>query len=256
MQVGLAVALFGGGLWAAKLRACCCGPPVPVAVGGAGASWGPEQAVGLPNTRQAADSATAWASLNPDGADEWLELGYKNPAVPKAVLIYENCCPGAVVRVTVFKADGSEVEAWRGKDPTPASAGKGISAIPIKVDFKVARVKVYLDSAAVPGWNEIDAVGLFDVGGTTQWASSAKASSTYATAVAPIPVAPVPVAPPVAPPAEVDARVRKLEQEVRDLRRAVEDLKSLLQEKDQKSAKPPGPRPAKPLTNHVEPKQG
>jgi hypothetical protein len=41
-------------------------------------------------------------------------------------------------------------------------------------------VRVYLDTAKVPGWNEIDAVELIGRDGTRQWAVSATASSTYA----------------------------------------------------------------------------
>jgi len=48
------------------------------------------------------------------------------------------------------------------------------------VSFKTNRVKVYLDSPGVKGWNEIDAVGLVDIYDKTQWAIAAAASSTYA----------------------------------------------------------------------------
>ena len=41
-------------------------------------------------------------------------------------------------------------------------------------------IRVYLDTAKVPGWNEIDAVELIGRDGTRQWAKSATASSTYA----------------------------------------------------------------------------
>jgi hypothetical protein len=41
-------------------------------------------------------------------------------------------------------------------------------------------VKVYLDTARVPGWNEIDAVQIIGRDGSQQWAKHATASSTYA----------------------------------------------------------------------------
>jgi hypothetical protein len=41
------------------------------------------------------------------------------------------------------------------------------------------RVKLYLDTAAVPGWNEIDAVELVDAEGNAQWASGSTASSAW-----------------------------------------------------------------------------
>jgi len=142
--------------------------------------WGPEQATGEPDTKLGGDSPTAWASQEPNGHDEWLLLEYAEPVVPTAVLVHESFNPGALTRVTLFKLDGTEFEAWSGKDPTAANSGMGVSEIPVKVDFKTNRVKLYLDSTAVPGWNEIDAVGLRDKADKTRWATAAEASSTFA----------------------------------------------------------------------------
>ena len=64
--------------------------------------------------------------------------------------------------------------------PTAQGSGKGVSEIAVDVPFKTNRVKIYIDSKAVPGWNEIDAVGVRDAGGKTHWATGADASSTYA----------------------------------------------------------------------------
>lgn len=64
--------------------------------------------------------------------------------------------------------------------PAPAGKEKGISVIAIHPDFDLSRIRVYLNSPRVAGWNEIDAVGLLDETGKTHWATSATASSTYA----------------------------------------------------------------------------
>jgi len=143
--------------------------------------WGPEQATGAPNTwPNAGDLGTAWASQTPDGQREWLELTYDAPIRPAAVLIYETYNPGAVDRITGYDAAGKEIELWSGADPTPAGSEKGISVIPLHPAFDLKRIRVYLDSPRVAGWNEIDAVGLLDAAGTTHWAASATASSSYA----------------------------------------------------------------------------
>jgi len=142
--------------------------------------WGPEQATGAPDTDRAGDIRTAWASLTPDSQDEWLLLVYGEPVVPVGVNIYETYNPGAVNKVSVFTQDGKEVEVWTGKDPTPTGNGKGVSEISFNVAFKTDRVKIYLDSPSVSGWNEIDAVALIDAAGKTHWATRATASSTYA----------------------------------------------------------------------------
>jgi hypothetical protein len=143
-------------------------------------SWSPSQATGAPNTPAYGDQTTAWASLNSAGPREWLCLEYATAVMPKLVRIYETLHPGAVDRVSVFAADGSEVDAWRGVDPAPQSSTTiGISEIPLHVNFPIRKLTIHLNSAAVPGWNEIDAAGLVSTSGDVQWARRAIASSGY-----------------------------------------------------------------------------
>ncbi len=143
-------------------------------------SWGPEQAIGEPDTDGAGDIVTAWASLTPDDDDEWLLLHFDRAIDARIVEIHETYNPGAVVKITAFNADGEEVLAWEGEDPTPTTEDRGISIIPIDIDFVTDTIKVYIDSPAVPGWNEIDAIGLHDKNGEVLWASNVECSTTYA----------------------------------------------------------------------------
>jgi hypothetical protein len=159
---------LGGGAWASTRKVA------------KGRPWGPEQATGAPDTPDAGDRATAWASRTPDGQDEWLELTYATPVHPQGVLIVESFNPGAVYQVELFTPEGQVAALWTGKDPTAPGSGRGLSFIPVQSARKVNRVKIYLASREVPGWNEIDAVGLLDVEGKLHWAAEAKASSTYA----------------------------------------------------------------------------
>jgi hypothetical protein len=145
-------------------------------------AWGPEQAAGEPDTFQAGDIVTAWASLTPDASPEWLQLDYENAVVVAGVNVRETYCPGAVCKVTalVGEAGGElgEVVLWEGQDPTREAPG--VFAVPVQGEVTAQRIKVYLDSPAVSGWNEIDAVELVGKDGTHQWAKQASASSTYA----------------------------------------------------------------------------
>ncbi len=145
--------------------------------------WGPEQATGEPDTPSAGDHASAWASLTPDGSNEWLLLEFPEAVAPSGVRVHESYNPGAVTQVSVLHGDGREEFVWAGADPTLPGAGQGVSWIPFRIKGKTKRVKLHLSSAGVPGWNEIDAVGLVDVAGRLQWASAASASSTYASRV-------------------------------------------------------------------------
>jgi hypothetical protein len=182
--------------------------------------WGPEQVIGPPDTfPMAGDIVTAWASLTEDGQDEWLLLEYAEPVQPSAVLVYETYNPGALGRVTAFKLDGEEVEVWKGKDPTPVGKANGLSVIPVKVNFKTNRIKLYINSKDVPGWNEIDAVGLRDVKGKTHWVTAADASTTYAQMFPPMPVDPR------------DRIIEQLRKEVIELKAQVKKLEAMLKKK-------------------------
>ena len=117
--------------------------------------------------------------MSPDGRDEWLDLEYAEPVLPIAILVYETFNPGALCRVSVSGQDGKEVEVWTEK-PGPLKASKRVTVVPTKVDFPTDRVMLHIASNAVPGWNEIDAVGIVDISGKTHWAVVATASSTFA----------------------------------------------------------------------------
>lgn len=137
--------------------------------------YGPEQVTGVPDSTGKGDVNTSWTSATADDQDEWLLLEYDQPIQAVALLVYENYGPGAVSRVCVFKEDGTEVEAWRGSDPVR----DGVATIPLKLNFKVTRVLLHIESTKVRGWNSIDAVGILDLNRTTHWAVAAMASSSY-----------------------------------------------------------------------------
>ncbi len=149
--------------------------------------WGPEQAMGEPDSRHiGGDYKHAWSPLTPDGQQEWLELSYREPVRAVGVNVYETLGPGAVHKVTCYSASGKEQVAWEGNDPTPADTqlALGVSRIRFNETVETDRVRIWLDSPAVKGWNEIDAVGLVEAAeGSSErehWARDAAASSTFA----------------------------------------------------------------------------
>jgi hypothetical protein len=145
-------------------------------------SWTPSQITGPPNTAGPGDIPTAWASATPDGQEEWLLLDFDRSVRPTAIIIHETYNPGGVTKVTHVPRWGTEKVLWEGKDPTSAGAGVGVSRLPVTAGIRTGRIKIYINSAGVPGYNEIDAVGL-EFGDPkspeTIWASDAEASSYY-----------------------------------------------------------------------------
>jgi hypothetical protein len=148
-------------------------------------SWSPEQATGAPDTMEAGDRPTAWASRQPDGGPEWLKVDYTKEVEIAEVRVRETYNPGAVVRLTAVFPDGRESLVWEGTEP-PAQAPVDRPFAPSFGTVSGRSLKIYLDTRKVLGWNEIDAVELIGKDGTRQWATNATASSTFAEASVPL----------------------------------------------------------------------
>lgn len=124
--------------------------------------WSALQAAGPQDTFAAGDYTTAWASAEPDGGEETLELFFDFPVVPTAVEIYESYNPGAVIAVDAYNIDTGEwVTLWEGEAAPAEEAYRIFSPELAEADFRTDQIRLVLDTAAVPGYNEIDAVQLF-----------------------------------------------------------------------------------------------
>jgi hypothetical protein len=122
-------------------------------------SWGAKQACGKPNTAPGGDAVTAWASQAQDADEEWLELTYAVPVRPSRVRVHETFNPGAVCKIEAQDPDGKWVLLWQQK-AQPRQAPAWLEAAIDPPPFAVRVIRLTLDSDAVAGWNEIDAVEL------------------------------------------------------------------------------------------------
>ena len=123
-------------------------------------SWSAQRALGAPDVYPASgDNANAWASRDADAPVEWLEVGFDTPRRLRGVDIFETYNPGAVDHVELVTADGVRRTIYSG-----AAKPMGVPTFDRALTFActdqpVVSVRVTLASAAVPGWNEIDAIG-------------------------------------------------------------------------------------------------
>lgn len=125
-------------------------------------SFSAAQATGPQDTFAAGDFPTAWAASEPEAGEQTLELTYEHPVTPYAVEVYESYNPGAVVAVELYDAASDAwVAAWQG-EAAAAEAAYRINLFELEpLDIKTDRIRLVLDTDAVPGYNEIDAVHLF-----------------------------------------------------------------------------------------------
>lgn len=205
--------------------------------------WGPEQSIGKPNSKLGHDAETAWATkLENNPKPEWLMVEYAVPVKATVVRIHETFNPGAIRMVSIFKPDGEELEVWRAKKVAPTGKKSRVLEVQLPLGFLVSRVKVHLATAKVPGWNEIDAVGLVDDKARVHWATAATASTTYAkprSKVQPIAIAGPELALPGLvvpgglvipnPQQELRDKIEKLAAENRRLKQRLERLEKLVE---------------------------
>lgn len=122
-------------------------------------NWSAKQATGPPDTDRAGDCQTAWASKDPDGDEEWLEVAFKKAVAPTKIRIHETFNPGAVVKVEGKDAAGKWRTLWEGA-AAPGEAPRWFEVPLTETGWETRELRITFDSDAVPGWNEIDAVEL------------------------------------------------------------------------------------------------
>ena len=123
--------------------------------------WSAARALGAPDVPTAGgDDPHAWASEGADDRVEFLEVGFDQPRPAGGIDIVENHNPGAVTRVELIAVDGARTVAYAAP-ASPGLAAPNHRRIDLPCTARpIAAVRVTLDSAAVPDWNEIDAIGL------------------------------------------------------------------------------------------------
>jgi PKD repeat protein len=120
------------------------------------------QAVGPPNVYPLyGDMSEAWASSTPDGQREYLELGFSYAGPVSSIAIYETYSPGAVDTIYVKNPNTNQWEkVWSGTATAqPPKARVFVVNFPI-TQYNVSQVRLAINSPAVAGWNEIDAVAV------------------------------------------------------------------------------------------------
>ncbi len=127
--------------------------------------YAPAQATGAPNIAlgMAGDNPDAWCPVNKNNGTEWLEVGFARPLHATEVRVRQNNAPGAIAKIEAIEPDGTVHVWWEGVDPFVAPAVREIAWFAARVpktSYVVAKIKITLTLAAVPGWKQIDAVQL------------------------------------------------------------------------------------------------
>lgn len=124
-------------------------------------AWSANQVLGKPDVFPGyGDHNKAWASHGADDRDEWIEVGFDQAERVSGVEVYETFNPGAIDKIELITAKGKRIDVAISSD----TFAHGVSAkreLAVRCTQEPIRsVRIHLDSQRVPGWNELDAIGI------------------------------------------------------------------------------------------------
>lgn len=152
----------------AKVRADAAGQWAATARAGSFQSntynyYTPARATGAPKVAYAGYNTDAWCPAQQNTGEDWLELTFAKETKAAAVRVRQTFNPGAIVKVEAIAPDGTTHLWWQGTDPYQRPATREIAWFAVNVpptSYPVAKIRLTLNLAAVPGWKQIDAVQL------------------------------------------------------------------------------------------------
>ncbi|MBS1904623.1 MAG: OmpA family protein [Bacteroidetes bacterium] len=125
-----------------------------------------KQVLGKPNKCPASgDSPCAWVGKNDGlrgGGEERIKVGYTTPMRIQQVAIAENSGPGAVQQVILYDHEDKPHRVFYGEPGSVAVASRVMNVFFKQTTYKVSAVELVLQCGKVPGYNEIDAIGISD----------------------------------------------------------------------------------------------
>ena len=125
-------------------------------------TWSARKVLGPPDVwPKHGDDQKAWASLSADGGIESIEVAFGEDFHAGGLEVYETYNPGAITRVELLGAAGESLVAHDAPAVADTSGKPHLLRLAFGcTPFAVHTIRLTLDSKAVPGWNEIDAIGV------------------------------------------------------------------------------------------------
>ncbi len=121
------------------------------------------QVLGKPNTMpDYGFSNCSWTPKTQNSLlDEWIKVAFLNPINVQQIIFAENFNPGAVSKIILYDSAGFEQLVYNKFELQPISEKGRIFNIFIPLTpYKVYALKLILLTDRIPGWNQIDAIGI------------------------------------------------------------------------------------------------
>jgi outer membrane protein OmpA-like peptidoglycan-associated protein/Tol biopolymer transport system component len=127
--------------------------------------FGPDQVLGTPSKLPGTGSSgAAWAPAREDGGEEFIQVRFKDHIHVQQIAVGENFNPGSIVAIVLVDEANISYQVYTNPKPGPIKGitGRMFNLIIPKTEYKVAGLKLYLNTAAVKGSNQIDAIAVSD----------------------------------------------------------------------------------------------
>jgi outer membrane protein OmpA-like peptidoglycan-associated protein len=123
------------------------------------------QVLGSPSKLpQIGESVCTWSPSGADTyAEEYIKVSFDTPIRIRQVCIAENFNPGSVVRVLAYDSTDREYILHENKEDGPTTKGRMWNIIVPQTSYTVHAIKLIVAPAKIPGYNQIDAIGISEV---------------------------------------------------------------------------------------------
>ena len=103
-----------------------------------------------------------WPAMTDGDREEYIKVGFEEAIQVQQIAVGENNNPGAIARILLFDERGANHKVYENAAPAAAGAGRLSNFFIPQTPYKVTALMLVLNTKAVEGDNEIDAIGISD----------------------------------------------------------------------------------------------
>jgi outer membrane protein OmpA-like peptidoglycan-associated protein len=124
--------------------------------------YGALQILGKPNKLPVTgNSPCAWSPASEASpGEEWIKVGYRTPVKIKQIGVAENYNAGAITKIFAYDPQDKEYLVYTNQKDTTHVNGRMLNIYLKETPYKVAALKIVLNTSRIAGYNQLDAVGI------------------------------------------------------------------------------------------------
>ena len=126
--------------------------------------YAPDQVIGEPNALPLGEpNSQAWSPKRDDEKEEFIEIRFSKSLLAKQVAVIENTNPGSITKIELVDTNGKHHEVYKNENPGPLAVKSRVLTVSFPAaKYRTIGVVVTMNTAAVGGVNQIDAIGIAD----------------------------------------------------------------------------------------------